>query len=160
MTLDEFIDAIENEGGKPASEEALVAFETKIGSALPEKLRRYLNLSGGGLIFQPSIIYLDSEERQFRLRRMSDLSKIDEEFTTPSSYPLPDGFLIIGSDAGGNSIMVCLRSDRFGQIFLLDHELVAYEGEPGPLEEAEENGLVLFYSPSFSQFLNDLRIDR
>jgi len=36
MTLDDFIDTIENQGGKPASEEALVAFETKIGSALPE----------------------------------------------------------------------------------------------------------------------------
>jgi len=91
---------------------------------------------------------------------MSDLSKIDEEFTAPSASPLPDGFLIVGSDAGGNSIMVCLRSDRFGQILLLDHKLVAYESEPDPLEEAEDNGLVLFYSPSFSQFLNDLRIER
>ena len=90
---------------------------------------------------------------------MNNLSGIVKEFTTPSSYPIPEGLLTIGSDAGGNAIMLCLRDDRFGQIFLLDHELVAYEGEPEPLEEAEEYGLVLFYSPSFSQLLNDLRIE-
>ncbi|MGV1822788.1 SMI1/KNR4 family protein [Agrobacterium sp. CG160-95] len=160
MTLDEFVNTIQNEDGNPASEDALVSFEAKIGSPLPKELREYLKCSGGGLIFQPSITYLDSEHRQLRLRYMNDLSKIDEEFTKPTSYPLPDGFLIIGSDAGGNAIMACMRTDRFGQIFLLDHELVAYEGEPDTLEEAEEYGLVLFYSPSFSQFLNDLRIER
>jgi hypothetical protein len=159
MTLDEFVSVIKNEGGKAATEEELAAFETKIASSLPRELRQFLASSGGGLIFQPPVIFLDENDRHLRLRRMSDLAGIDKELTTPESYPLPEKLLKIGSDAGGNAIMLCLRNDRFGQIFLLDHELVAYEGEPEPLEEAEEYGLVLFYSPSFSQFLNDLRIE-
>ncbi|MBY2944009.1 SMI1/KNR4 family protein [Rhizobium leguminosarum] len=159
MTLEEFVAVIKNEGGKIATEEELTAFEKKLGLSLPQELRQFLKLSGGGLIFEPPVVYLDAKDRDLRLRHMSDLTEIDKEFTTPSAYPLPRELLRIGNDAGGNSIMVCLREDRFGQVFMLDHEMVAYEGEPEPLEEAEEYGLVTCYSPSFEQFLADLRIE-
>ncbi len=159
MRLDEFVGVIKNEGGRAATEDDIVSFEAKIKSSLPVELKQFLKLSGGGLIFQPPIVYHDSEDRYFRPRRMNDLSEIEQEFASPSSYPIPEGLLSIGADAGGNTILVCLRDDRFGQIFLLDHELVAYEGEAETLEEAEEYGLLLFYAPSFSQFINDLHIE-
>lgn len=159
MTLEEFADIIENKGGKPAKEEDLQAFEGKIGATLPLELRQFLMLSGGGLVFDPPAVYHDAADRFFRLRRMSDLSGISEESVNPKYYPLPRELLCIGSDAGGNGIMVCLSQDRFGEIFLLDHEMVEYEGEAMPLEEAEEVGLVTCYSASFQKFLDDVRIE-
>lgn len=158
MTLDEFVASIESEGGKPATEADLLDFEGKIGVQLPEGLRAFLKRSGGGLIFDTPVEYLDADGRDLQLRHMCDLVEIDREFTKPSAYPLPPALFVIGNDAGGNSIMICLSTDRYGQIFVLDHEMVAYEGEPEALEEAEENGLVTCYSRSFDQFLKDLRI--
>lgn len=158
MTLDEFIASIENEGGKPANDEELTHFEGKIGSPLPQQLRAFLTRSGGGLIFNTPIEYRDADGRHLQLRHMCDLTEIDKEFTKPSAYPLPPAFVVIGNDSGGNSIMICLSKERHGQVFVLDHEMVAYEGEPEALEEAEENGLITCYAPSFDQFLTDLRI--
>ncbi len=159
MNLEELAAIIDNEGGAPAKPEDLDAFEAAIGFSLPSELRRFLTLSGGGLVFNPPAVYHDAADRSFRLRRMSDLSGIKEEYTNPKSYPLPKELLRIGSDAGGNGIMICLRHDRFGEVFMLDHEMVAYEGGPMPLEEAEEDGLVTLYSLSFMHFVDDLRIE-
>ncbi|ANL71621.1 SMI1/KNR4 family protein [Rhizobium phaseoli] len=159
MTPEEFAAVIKNEGGKTATEEELTAFEQKIGASLPQRLRQFLKLSSGGLIFDPPVVYLDSQDRDLRLRHMSDLTEIEKEFTTPRAYPLPRELLRIGNDSGGNSIMICLREDRFGEIFMLHHEMVAYEGEPEPLEEAEDYGLVTRYSQSFERFRSDLRIE-
>lgn len=159
MTLEEFAAAIRNEGGRAAGEDEIAALEAKIGATLPADLKRFLKQSGGGLVFDPPVVYLDAEGRDLTIRHMCDVVEIDREFTKPSSYPLPGELLIIGNDAGGNSIMICMRQDRLGEIFMLDHELVAYEGDPEPLEEAEEYGLVTSYSPSFTQFVSDLRIE-
>lgn len=159
MTLEEFAATIRNEGGRPASEDEIAAFEAKIGAGLPSDLKLFLKQSGGGLVFDPPVVYLDAEGRDLSIRHMCDLAEIDRIFTKPSAYPLPEQLLIIGNDAGGNSIMVCTKQDRFGEIFMLDHELVAYEGEPEPLDEAEEYGLVNSYSVSFTQFVSDLRIE-
>ncbi|WP_284757651.1 SMI1/KNR4 family protein [Agrobacterium sp. fls2-241-TYG-188a] len=158
MTLDEFVASIENEGGTPATEAELSRFEERIGVPLPEALRAFLKRSGGGMIFNTPVEYRDTDGRELQLRHMCDLVEIEREFTKPSAYPLPPALFVIGNDAGGNSIMICLSKERNGQIFVLDHEMVAYEGEAETLEEAEENGLVAFYSPSFNQFLTDLRI--
>lgn len=159
MTLEEFALAIKNEAGKAATDEELAAFEQKIGAKLPDDLKRFLKQSGGGLVFDPPVVYLDDRGRDLRIRRMCDLAEIDRKFTKPTSYPLPRELLIIGSDSGGNSIMICTREDRLGEIFMLDHEMVAYEGDPDPLEKAEEEELVRPYSPSFTDFVGDMRIE-
>jgi len=148
-----------NEDGRVATEAEVSAFEEKIGTPRPDSLREYFLQSGGGRVFDPPVIYLDAKEREFRLRHMGSLAETAQNFMTPRSYPLPRELLIIGNDAGGNSIMICTRRDRFGEIFMLDHELVAYEGEPEELEAAEEYGLVTSYSESFAHFLGDLRIE-
>ncbi len=159
MTPEEFADAIENEGGKRATEDQLQAFEKKLGRKLPGDYRAFVTTSGGGLVFEPPVVYLDAEERDLRLRHVNCLAEVEKDFDKPSAYPLPEGLLCIGNDAGGNSIMLCVAEERFGQIFMLDHEMVAYEGEPEPLEEAEEYGLVTQYSPSFSRFVSNLHFE-
>lgn len=159
MTPEEFAATIENRGGERATEGQLLAFEKKLGKTLPADYRTFLGISGGGMIFEPPVAYLDAPGRDLLLRHMNSLAEVEKNFAKPSSYPLPEGLLVIGNDAGGNSIMLCVTQDRYGQIFMLDHEMVAYEGDPEPLDEAEENGLITQYSQSFSQFVSDMRID-
>ncbi|XUY27492.1 SMI1/KNR4 family protein [Agrobacterium sp. rho-8.1] len=159
MTPAEFAAVIENKGDERATEEKLLAFEEKLRTKLPEDYRSFLGMSGGGLIFEPPVSYLDAKERDLLLRHMNSLREVEAEFAKPSAYPLPAGLLCIGNDSGGNSIMLSLTKERFGQIFMLDHEMVAYEGEPEPLEEAEEYGLIKQYSASFTQFVADLSVE-
>ncbi|MBB3947276.1 hypothetical protein GGQ73_003242 [Rhizobium skierniewicense] len=160
MTPEQFAGAIRNEGGERATEDQLKAFERKLGKTLPGDYRAFLTISGGGLIFETAVSYLDAEERDLLLRHMNSLREVEAEFDKPSAYPLPEGLLCIGNDAGGNAIMLCMTEERYGQIFLLDHELVAYEGEPEPFEEAQEYGLITQYSASFAQFVADLHFSQ
>ena len=52
------------------------------------------------------------------------------------------------TDGGGNTIAVVLRSDRFGEMVFLDHEM-AVEGR-ATLETAEEDGHALAFARSFT----------
>jgi hypothetical protein len=87
---------------------------------------------------------------------MGGLGDVEHELKEPGWYPLPSDLLCFGSDAGGNPLMICLREDRYGEIFLIDHEMVSFEGEPEPIEEAEEYGLASRLALSFSQFVAGL----
>ncbi|WP_299939806.1 SMI1/KNR4 family protein [uncultured Microbulbifer sp.] len=163
MTLEEFVAVIRGEGGKAASDEALSAFERRMDLTLPQELKHFLKCCGGGRVIETPVEYLDERGAQLIPRRMYSLDEMQGAFNSPVDSWVPKALLSIGVDEGGNTIMLCLRKDRFGQIFLFDHECVHYPGDDEcpdtieTIEEAEDYRLG-YYAPSFRQFLDDLRV--
>ena len=159
MTLDEFVQEIDPEDRTPATEAEVARFEALIGHALPDAYRALLLLTGGGHINgrcrfgngdgEPNRYYLV----MLGLTPEGPLS-LEGFHQNPGWYPVPTALLVIGNDSGGNSLAISLRDDRFGEVFLIDHELVSYDKNmQETIEEAEEYGLAMPYAPSFGDLL-------
>ncbi len=158
MTLDELLASI-SPASKGATNERIAAFENLIGYRLPDDYKALLTATGGGRV-GPSVTLFDGSGDQLGviggLGQDNDFS-IEADFLKPAYHPIPEGLLWIMTDGGGNGIMLCLRDDdRHGSVYFVDHEAVAYQGNPDPLEVALENGLLTELSPSFSGFVAGL----
>lgn len=64
---------------------------------------------------------------------------------------IPDNFLPIGDDFGGNIICISIRGNNFGKIYFWDHEEDTYEGEYPSYEN------VHLVADSFDGFVNLLQ---
>ncbi|MCO1336673.1 SMI1/KNR4 family protein [Microbulbifer sp. OS29] len=163
MELEQFIAVIKKDEGRASTEEELAEFEQVLGSSLPGDIREFLKICGGGQIFETPVKYLDQCGAEIIPRRMYNLNTIRCAFENPIDNWAPRELLPIGLDEGGNTLMLSLRPDRFGHIYLLDHECIYYPGsdevpdEIETIEEAEEYR-ISYYSPSFGKFIKDTRL--
>ncbi len=160
MTIDEFIAALDTETAPPASESDIAAFEALVGHPLPGDYRAFLGRSGGGCFGAMSPMYRlgRMEEAWSRVSglRPDPSFSIEHEFRRYGFGPLPRGVIWIGDDGSGNPIALSLRPDRLGEVFIIDHEICAFEGESEAIEQAESYGLAISAAPSFTALVASL----
>ena len=63
---------------------------------------------------------------------------------------MPQGYLPIGCDPGGNQICLVVKGQNYGQVFFWDHEFEADDGN----EPTDDN--LTFIAPDFDAFLKSL----
>ena len=160
MTIDEFIAALDPETAPPAGEGEIATFEALAGHRLPEDHRAFLGRSGGGGFgaVWPTYRLGRMEENWSRVGglRPDRSFSIEDEFRKYGFGPLPQRVIWIGDDSSGNPIAMSLRPDRLGEVFIIDHEICAFEGDPETIESAEEYGLAMSAAPSFTAFVAGL----
>jgi len=164
MKIEEFAAAITSNVKRP-SEDQIADFERLIGGhRLPEGYRKFLQLTGGGEVskllgfrkgdLHENVISMEG----LGIREKGQSSGLVQNFQKPGFHPLPKHLLQIGDDSAGNPLTICLREDRFGEIFFIDHELVSFDdSKQESIEEAEEYGLAISLAPSFEAFVASLK---
>mgnify|MGYP003609457028 CR=1 FL=1 len=166
MKLEKLASLVNTKGRKPATLAQIEEFERNIGYKLPKDYAHFLTLTVGGQLTPAPFYKLGSlYEGVLCLLGLDDKEKpspedsLKEEIKNPGFYPLPSGLLNIGSDTSGNPISICLTEDRFGEIFINDHELFSFDNDlKETIEEAEEYGLAMLVAPSFSSFIEMLAL--
>ena len=164
MKIEEFAAAIEPKLERPSADQ-IADFEQLIGHKLPEDYRNFLQMTGGGGLTK--LIGFRKGDLQENVIQMAGLgikskgqpSDLVQNFHKPGFHPLPKHLLQIGDDSAGNPLTICLREDRFGEIFIIDHELVSFDdSKQESIEDAEKNGgLAISLAPSFGAFVASLR---
>jgi hypothetical protein len=144
--------------GIKISAEELKQFEHEIGYKLTESYRNFLLAYNGGEpepyhFFIPSWHYnasliqelkgIDSESVDLDLRKIHDIKK----------DILPEGFIIIGSDPGGNQILIGLAGENRGKIYFWDHE----QQPDDRLPALEDYRNIHFVANSFEEFITSLK---
>ena len=84
---------------------------------------------------------------------------LGERFRAAADLQTPEDALSIASDPGGNDVVLVLRTDRLGEILLLDHELPDY-GDRVAVEAAEASGYARRLAGSFDGFVAGLALVR
>lgn len=158
MTAAEFALLFDAEGRRPASEAEIASFEATIGHALPACYREFLTLTGGGYCRGGRFAKPGGRPDYYGwIAALTDEPRfsLEARWRKPDWYPMPHHLLTIGQDTGGNLIAMSLRDDRFGEVFLMDHELFSfYDEQQETIEEAEDYGLAIPYAPSFADLLS------
>src|SRR4029453_17936656 len=139
---------------EPVSKEGLAAAEARLGITLPAEYRTFLYTTNGlhpesdlcftvparGDVFLGSFYGIRSE------RTAGDLEYELENAALWS--PLPAGYVAVGDDPGGNTLLLATRGDDAGRVFFWDR--VGFW--------VREDGRNLFsVADSFDQFLGALR---
>lgn len=168
MKLDALLELIDTDGLPPPGSEAVTAFEASTGLHLPDDYRAFLAATPGGWIRVNVTFELvgelgPDEEGQEILGRVAGLRTddsvcLEERVRTGAQDGVPVGLLSIMTDRGGNTIAMALRSDRFGEMFFLDHEVAADETPTLEEAEADDWGYAIPFAPSFTAFIEGLRL--
>ncbi len=150
----------------PESDEAagIEGFETRAGYVLPADYRNFLARRNGGLLAGTvearwlSSLYrggygVVQVERFFSMGgdEAGEVRSIGIELADMEHDPagIPDGIFAIGADVFGNLVTIDLRAASYGQVAVVDHEVI---GESFP--DAESYQIV---AGSFSEFVSLLR---
>ncbi|MHA3916577.1 SMI1/KNR4 family protein [Halovulum sp. GXIMD14793] len=138
---------------KPTTAEEIAAFETRLGRALPKAYKAFLLTQNGGLPAR-SLFRYDGRRKDsvnfYGVGVATSYNNIDKTLTVFAGR-IPDGFLAIGDDPGGNQI--CMSLDEPGAMYLWDHEREADEGQPPTMANMHPS------EPSFEAFINSLEAD-
>jgi hypothetical protein len=161
MDIGEFATTLDP-SGQGAAPEQIAAFEAMIGAALPGDYKQFLGMCRGVCPI-PCISFPFGKYRE-PILSMGGLVVQDKQscsilkqFSKPSWHPLPEHLIWIGNDTSGNPITLSLRPDRFGEIFLIDHELLSFNDEKQEaIEDAEAYGLADSLASSFTDFVGQL----
>lgn len=132
-----------------SSKENVVAFECEIKFRLPEDYKRFLIDTNGGVLqhalispTKPGQLLIDC------LFGLCEKSQLDLRFwLNEFRGDLPEKSLIIGSDAGGGFLLLCIEED-FAGVYYYDH---SYLFSPS----TDDENTYLIYS-SFSELLFEL----
>ena len=164
MTIEELVGLIDGNGLPAPGTAAVVAFETGHSLTLPEDYRTFLAATPGGHVRGSIRFSLVGEavgsellNYAFGLRE-EDYSSLKQRLAGAETEAIPQGLLPVMSSAGGNTIALVLRSDRFGEMVFLDHE-VAGEGR-ATLEaaEADDWGYAIPFASSFATMIAGFKL--
>jgi len=142
--------------GQAINEAELANFESKIGYTLPVEYREFLLLYNGG---KPIPDFFKVPEWQYEetyvteLKGLANGKPVDlSELFDLLDGRLPKGFIAIGSDPGGNQILLSLSNDKRGQVYFFDHE-----NEPDDAtDNVEDYPNIYLVANSFNEFLKNL----
>jgi hypothetical protein len=148
--------------GPPLNESDLDGFEKTIGYDLPSDYRQFLLKYNGAKpvpdFFQvPGWQYEESYVSQLKgLLKEKDEKKVDlARLNDLLDGRLPKGFIAIGSDPGGNQILLSLAGETKGNVYFFDHE-----NEPDDAtDDLEDYPNIFLVANSFTEFLNNLTPD-
>lgn len=132
----------------PCSLAKLEAFETGVGRRLPAEFRDFLLNVGGGELEENGIEFGDRDlwmEGLFSVDPADWSYDISRHMATLG--PFPEEFIVIGTDPGGNSVLLDIGTDRAGSVWFWDHELEHPDLDESPLFLIDE---------SFSRFMERL----
>lgn len=123
-------------------------FEGQYVLSLPEQYIDFLLIYNGGYP-EASTFKISDEEGESVVNKFygigdmkGNLAKVFEVL----DGELPEGFISIGSDPGGNEICIGVSKDYFGKIYLWMHDM----------ESDEEMDNMYFLSNSFNDFFDNL----
>jgi cell wall assembly regulator SMI1 len=137
----------------PATNDRVVALETRLGAQLPEDYRAFLLRFNGGKPL-PAEFRLASGRSGSDLHTLSALHEGELCNLETKIYLLgpriPPGVLPIGTDSFGNAICLVLAGERRGQIWFWDHER--------DLDPPDWSNMDLI-ADSFDAFMRGLRPD-
>ncbi len=165
MTSDELAKAIDGAGRPMPTVADLQSLEASLSSPLPDAYRAFLLATPGGIVRSDVRYSPDGgDTRTVEMARFAGLTAWDddalgERFRAAANLQTPEGALSIATDPGGNDIVIALRADRRGEIFLLDHELADY-GDRVTIEAAEESGYASSLAGSFDDFIAGLMVSQ
>lgn len=138
--------------------EDIIKFEQEIGYPVPEDYRSFL-LKYNGAKVKPRYFNVPGWKYQQSLVNEFDYIIFDDsgygirQVLAISGYRYPEAFIPIGSDPGGNTILLALKAPYRGQVYFWDHE---HQPEDR-LDRLEDYNNVFFLSSSFNEFLNSLK---
>ena len=108
----------------PATEDDVRAYEVRAGSSLPTEYRDFLLHCNGGV---PSPQQVDIPKTPhsvligYLYGILPNRSRGDLEYETDRmSENLPDGFIAIGHDPGGNSFLLATQGEGRGRVYFWD----------------------------------------
>lgn len=165
MTLDELAGLIDSSGRPMPTEADLRDLEAALGSRLPDAYRAFLLATPGGIVRGDVRSSSDGENAAtVELARVAGLTIRDddaliERFRRAADFQTPEDALSIGTDPGGNDLVMVLRADRMGEIVILDHEMADY-GDRVTIEAAEESGYARRLAGSFAELVAGLTLSR
>lgn len=115
---------------------AVELFERVLNAKLPVAYRQFLLQHNGGYPSPENFRSLDGQEESSvqDFYRINSKNRHDDLLDCWKLFRdrIPDDFLAIGSDPGGNQICIAVRGKFHGKIFFWDHEMEVEEGaNPG-----------------------------
>jgi hypothetical protein len=110
------------------TEAQLDAFERKVGIALPDEYRRFLLAHNGGRP-EPDAVPVKDRRGRVRLEMIDRFHGIHrgphgnlEQYHDTFRERMPDGYLPIAHDPGGNQFVLSARHADWGKVFFWSHE--------------------------------------
>jgi cell wall assembly regulator SMI1 len=141
----------------PLTEQELAEFENSLPVVLPSDYRRFLQTYDGGRPKPRAFSFYEDDNgssiHSFYGIKQDEYRDIRDAIETYKGR-IPERFLPIAYDEGGNRICLSLYGDDRGYVYFWDHELEADETQGFTPETT--NNLTLI-SKSFTDFLNSLR---
>lgn len=130
--------------------------EKKVGASFPQEYVNFLRKYNGGEV-ENSIVELPLEEIEsfilssFFGTRVEDINDILSCYATFENR-IPKGCVPIGRDVGGNIVCLNLNTEKYGAIFLWDHDIEL------DFDENEMDIQDLYYvASSFDEFLHMIK---
>ena len=140
----------------PLNEVTINETANELGIQLPESYRKFLLRNNGGRP-NPTVfpIFGDSTDTHGILNEFCCICKKNSNDLIYKrgvfDGRVPDNFLIIGNDPGGNQICLSIAGNDYGKVYFWDHENEVAEGE----EPGYQN--VYLIANSFDEFLDTLQ---
>lgn len=158
MTVADFLALVEPQS-PPPSEEAIAAFEAKIGDALPAAYRLFLTQCGGGRL--RTALWLNEnvgveDVAGFQVSR-KDVTRSLPYYFDLYKGRIPTALVPIMSDGFGNKICLGVKGEHSGKVYFWDHELEYDEDDWTDDVSASEN--IQLVASSFDEFVAGLRED-
>ncbi|MBC1436124.1 SMI1/KNR4 family protein [Listeria rocourtiae] len=134
-------------------EEDIQKFESINGVALPRVYRLFLKENNGGET-EPNLFFISENQGASVLDSFFGLGDIYgnlQDFIDIYDGRLPDDFIPIGNDPGGNAICVSINEDNSDNIYFWDHE--------EETENPNEMSNVFLLANDIEEFINNFYED-
>lgn len=146
--------SMEFETRQGLADQALTAYEAKLGLKFPDDYRAFFLKFNGGSPSPRFFNFKGSEKGSEILGFFGFGSRRDVMSEIAMFYGrLPRRFFPVAADAGGNLICISMAGDDYGKIYFWDHDR---EAEPDDGESPETVDNITLIADSFDEFLNGL----